>query len=132
IGTSNKTERMLGYGTLYGDTASSINPIGDIYKTQVWALSEEIGIPKEIIDKQPSADLWTGQTDEGELGFTYAEADHVLFNMLEMGLTREKIIDGGIKANIVDMIIKKIKTSDFKRCMPLMAEINQGDIQLIS
>jgi len=75
LGTSNKTELLLGYGTLYGDMASAINPLGDLYKTQVWALAEAVGVPDVIVQKKPSADLWVGQTDEGELGFTYREVD---------------------------------------------------------
>src|SRR5690349_21032525 len=75
VGTSNKTEILLGYSTLYGDSASALNPIGDLYKTQVRQLSQDLKVPASIIDKPPSADLWAGQTDEKELGFTYAEVD---------------------------------------------------------
>ena len=78
LGTSNKTELLLGYSTQWGDSASAINPIGDLYKTQIWALSEHMGVPKELIEKKPSADLWEGQSDEAELGFSYAEADSLL------------------------------------------------------
>ncbi len=78
VGTGNKTEILLGYTTLYGDSANALNPIGDLYKTQVRQLSRAMGVPQSILDKAPSADLWTGQTDEGELGFTYAEVDQLL------------------------------------------------------
>src|SRR5262249_58454901 len=83
LGTSNKTELLLGYGTLHGDLASAINPLGDLYKTQVWALAAQIGVPAEIVRKQPSADLWTGQTDEAELGFGYREVDALLYLMVD-------------------------------------------------
>ncbi|MBL8016002.1 MAG: NAD+ synthase, partial [Ignavibacteria bacterium] len=83
LGTGNKTEILLGYSTLYGDSASAINPLGDLYKTQVWQLAELLKCPKQIIKKKPSADLWSGQTDEGELGFTYREADELLYYMVD-------------------------------------------------
>ncbi|MCD6087340.1 MAG: NAD+ synthase, partial [Candidatus Hydrothermae bacterium] len=87
IGTSNKTELLLGYGTKFGDMAADIYPIGDLYKTQVWQLAEFLGIPTEIIRKKPSAGLWKGQTDEEELGHTYHEIDRVLFALVEMELS---------------------------------------------
>ena len=83
IGTSNKTEILLGYSTLFGDSASAINPLGDLYKTQVRQLSRAMNIPAPIIDKPPSADLWEGQTDEGELGFTYEEVDKLLYLLVD-------------------------------------------------
>src|SRR5438105_245349 len=81
IGTSNKTESLLGYTTLFGDNASAINPLGDLYKTQVWQLSKHIGVPDAIVSKAPSADLWPGQTDETELGVTYSKVDELLYYM---------------------------------------------------
>ena len=83
LGTSNKTELLLGYGTLHGDMASALNPLGDLYKTQVWALAEAMGVPAPIVTKQPSADLWHGQTDEHELGFGYREVDRLLYLMID-------------------------------------------------
>src|SRR3972149_5353803 len=83
LGTSNKTELMLGYGTLYGDMASAVNPLGDLWKTQVRALARHVGLPEAIVQKQPSADLWVGQTDEGELGFTYERVDQVLHLLVD-------------------------------------------------
>ena len=94
LGTSNKTELLLGYGTLYGDMASALNPIGDLYKSQVWQLSEEMGIPREVIDKKPSADLWAGQTDEQELGFTYREVDELMYRMIDLRMTDEELLTG--------------------------------------
>src|SRR4029079_19136541 len=88
LGASNKTELLLGYGTLYGDMASAINPLGDLYKTQVWALAEAIGVPPAVVQKEPASDLWAGQTDEGELGFTYREVDKLLYLMVDQRYTR--------------------------------------------
>ncbi len=100
IGTSNKTELLLGYGTLYGDMASAINPLGDLYKTQVWALAEAIGVPAVIVGKEPSADLWVGQTDEGELGFTYREVDQLLYMMVDQRCTKPELISSGFRRAI--------------------------------
>src|ERR1041385_803505 len=83
LGTSNKTELLLGYGTLHGDMASAVNPLGDLYKTQVWALARAVGVPEEIVAKDPSADLFVGQTDEGDLGFRYREVDELLYFMVD-------------------------------------------------
>ncbi|HSB01173.1 MAG TPA: NAD+ synthase, partial [Anaerolineales bacterium] len=83
IGTSNKTELLLGYSTLWGDMASAVNPLGDLYKTQLRQLARAMGVPAVIVDKAPSADLWTGQTDENELGFTYEEVDKLLFLLVD-------------------------------------------------
>ncbi|HZY43861.1 MAG TPA: NAD+ synthase, partial [Anaerolineae bacterium] len=83
MGTSNKTELLLGYGTLFGDLASALNPIGDLYKTQVRQLAQAVGVPQPIINKAPSADLWAGQTDEKEMGVTYAEVDQLLYLLID-------------------------------------------------
>jgi len=96
LGTSNKTELLLGYGTLHGDMASALNPLGDLYKTQVWALARAMGVPDEIVEKKPSADLWAGQTDEGELGFTYLEVDRLLNLFVDQRYTREELITQSI------------------------------------
>ena len=95
IGTSNKTELMIGYGTLYGDTASALNPLGDLYKTQIWRLAEALSVPKSIIEKKPTADLWAGQTDEGELGFSYRELDELLFRMIDERRNDEELLQFG-------------------------------------
>ena len=100
IGTSNKTELLLGYGTLHGDMASAINPLGDLYKTQVWALAEAIGVPSVIVAKEPSADLWVGQTDEGELGFTYREVDKLLYMMVDQRCTKPELMTLGFSRNV--------------------------------
>lgn len=128
LGTSNKTELLLGYGTLHGDMASALNPIGDIYKTQVWQLSEEVGVPREIIEKKPSADLWAGQTDEQELGFTYREVDELLYCMVDMRCNREELVSLGFGASFIDEIYGKVQNSHFKRRLPVIAKVSNRTI----
>lgn len=128
LGTSNKTELLLGYGTLYGDMASALNPIGDIYKTQVWQLSAEMGVPQAIIDKKPSADLWAGQTDEQELGFTYREVDELLFAMVDLRMSRDELIAKGFAADFIDKIHGKVQNSHFKRRLPIIAKVSNRTI----
>ncbi len=128
LGTSNKTELLLGYGTQYGDMASAINPIGDLYKTHVWELSRHMGVPNELIDKKPSADLWEGQNDEDDLGFTYFEADKLLFSMVDERKTNEELINNGYKVEFIKDIYKKIKMSQYKRKLPLIAKISNRTI----
>ena len=128
LGTSNKTELLLGYGTLYGDMASALNPIGDLYKTQIWQLSEAIGVPAEVIEKKPSADLWAGQTDEEELGFSYCQVDELLYRMVDLRLTSEELIATGIAPEFIDTIYKKVQNSHFKRRMPVIAKVSNRTI----
>ncbi len=124
LGTSNRTELLLGYSTQFGDSASAINPIGDLYKAQVWALSEYMGVPKEIIDKKPSADLWEGQTDEQELGFSYQTADEVLYYLVDEKMNIDEISNLGYDRKVIETIIKKIKMSQYKRKLPVIAGIS--------
>ena len=128
LGTSNKTELLLGYGTLYGDMASALNPIGDIYKSQVWQLSAAMGIPIEVIEKQPSADLWAGQTDEEELGFTYRQVDELLYLMVDQRLTKPELVAEGIDVDFVESIYLKIQNSHFKRRLPVIAKVSNRTI----
>jgi NAD+ synthase len=128
LGTSNKTELLLGYGTIYGDMASAINPLGDLYKTQVWALAEAIGVPLAVVQKEPSADLWTGQTDEGELGFTYREVDNLLYLMVDQRYTRPELIAAGFAERFVDDVALRIMNSQFKRRLPVIAKVSQRTI----
>lgn len=128
LGTSNKTELLLGYGTLFGDMASALNPIGDIYKTQVWQLSEEMGVPRAIIEKKPSADLWAGQTDEQELGFTYREVDELLYYMVDLRMNHEELVINGFDPHFVDTIYRKIQNSHFKRRLPVIAKVSNRTI----
>lgn len=128
LGTSNKTELLLGYGTLYGDMASALNPIGDLYKTQVWQLSEEMGVPKVVIDKKPSADLWAGQTDEQELGFTYRAVDELLYQMVDLRKSRSELLAAGFAADFIDQIYAKVQNSHFKRRLPVIAKVSTRTI----
>lgn len=128
LGTSNKTELLLGYGTLYGDMASAINPIGDLYKTQVRQLAKDLGVPKEIVDKKPSADLWLGQSDEEELGFTYEEVDRLLYYLVDKRYTDKELIKLGFDKDFIKKVIKKIQASQFKRKLPIIAKISERTI----
>lgn len=123
LGTSNKTELMLGYGTWYGDMASAINPIGDLYKTQIWELSRFIGVPEEVITKKPSADLWVGQTDEQEMGFSYPEADQILYHMIDLRKKDEEIVELGFSTDLVKKIRRMVIRSQYKRRMPVIAKL---------
>ncbi len=126
IGTSNKTELLLGYGTKYGDMAADIYPIGDLYKTQVWQLAEFLGIPTEIIRKAPSAGLWKGQTDEEELGHTYREIDSVLYALVEMEMSvREAAEYLGISADAVRDIYLRVIRNEHKRKPPTITRISR-------
>ena len=118
LGTSNKTEVMLGYGTIFGDAASAFNPLGAIYKTEVWMMGELLGIPEVIVEKEPSADLWKGQTDEDELGIDYLTADRILYNMIENGSADKDIEALGIPAEKIVAVHELIDASGFKRRLP--------------
>lgn len=128
LGTSNKTELLLGYGTLYGDMASALNPIGDLYKTQVRQLSRAMGVPRSIVEKQPSADLWIGQADEDELGFTYEEADRLLYLLVDLRYSRDDVVRAGFGAEFVDGIAERVRANQFKRRPPLIAKVSERTI----
>jgi NAD+ synthase len=128
IGTSNKTELLLGYGTLFGDMASAVNPIGDLYKTQVRELARAIGVPQPIVDKPPSADLWIGQTDEDEMGLTYAEVDQLLFLLVDERYSPEEAIEAGFDRVYVERVWKLIRTMQFKRRGPLIAKLSKRTV----
>ncbi|MDD2949456.1 MAG: NAD+ synthase [Sulfuricurvum sp.] len=128
LGTSNKSELMLGYGTLYGDLASALNPIGDLYKTEVFELARYLGVPSSIIDKPPSADLWAGQSDEEEIGYPYADLDRVLKRYVEERHTRDEMIADGENSQLVDMIITRIYKNQFKRKMPVIAKLTSRTV----
>lgn len=125
VGTSNKTEIYLGYSTQFGDSACALNPIGDLYKTNIWDLSRYLKIPNELIEKKPSADLWEGQTDEQEMGLTYKEADQVLYRMLEENKKVEEVLTEGFNKDLVDNIVRRMNRSEYKRRMPLIAKIKR-------
>lgn len=128
LGTSNKSELMLGYGTLYGDLSSALNPIGDLYKSEVYELAEYLGVTKSIIKKAPSADLWSGQSDEADLGYTYAELDKALKLYVEDRLSKEEIVEMGCDRDMLDMIVERIFRNQFKRKMPLISKLTSRTI----
>jgi len=128
LGTSNKSEILLGYGTWYGDLASAINPIGDIYKSEIFEFAKYLNINKEIIEKPPSADLWEGQSDEEELGYTYKEIDEVFYQLIEKRLAPKEVIESGYDEKLTLMLDKKIYQNQFKRKMPIIAKISQRTV----
>lgn len=128
VGTGNKTEILLGYTTLYGDSACAINPIGDLYKTQVRQLAKAIGVPQVILDKQPTADLWLGQTDEGELGFTYAEVDQLLYLLVDQRYRPEDCVEAGFSESFVRLVMEKVRRNQFKRLMPPIAKLSNRTV----
>lgn len=130
IGTSNKTELLLGYGTLHGDMASAVNPVGDLYKTQIWQIAEWLRLPKHIIEKKPTADLWAGQTDEGELGFKYKDLDRVLYHMIDEQRTDEELSDLGFKSEFIGKVRKMVRKNQFKRCPPVIAKISYRTVNV--
>lgn len=129
-GTSNKSEILLGYTTVFGDNASSLNPIGDLYKQQVRQLSRALGVPEPVVAKQPSADLWPGQTSEGELGFEYAMADEVLYLLFDQGLTADEVVDRGYPEAVVESIVRLERANRFKRRLMLIARLSGSAINL--
>ncbi len=124
IGTGNRTEALLGYTTLWGDMGCDLNPLGNLYKTQVRQLAQHIGVPEHIIHKPPTAGLWPGQTDEGELGVTYADADQVLYRLIDLQLTPEQTATTGFNSATVDKILKMIQHSEHKRHLPPAAQVD--------
>jgi NAD+ synthase len=130
VGTSNKTELMIGYGTQHGDMACAINPLGDLYKTQVWQLAETLGVPQNIIAKKPTADLWPGQTDESEIGLTYAELDSLLFRMIDERVTRDDLVKEGFNSETVTKVAALVRKNQFKRRPPLIAKVSYRTINV--
>ena len=128
IGTGNKTELLLGYTTQFGDAASAINPLGDLYKTQVWQLAAEMGVPKVIRERAPSADLWIGQTDEGELGFTYEQVDRLLYLLVDRRHSPEDCVEAGFDHKFVEAVVELVQWNHFKRVMPPIAKLSNRTI----
>jgi NAD+ synthase len=128
LGTSNKTELLLGYGTLFGDMASALNPIGDLYKTQVYALAREMRLPHSVLTKPPSADLWAGQSDEDELGMRYAVIDEVLHLLVDERRSRAEVSALGFDAADVDKIVSRVQGSQYKRRPPVIAKLSNRTI----
>jgi len=128
VGTGNKTEILLGYTTLFGDSACAFNPLGDLYKTQVRQLSRDLGIPEVIIGKAPTADLWSGQTDEGELGFTYAEVDRLLYLLVDERFTPQECVEAGFDQKFVETVVARVRRFHFKRVMPPIAKLSNRTV----
>jgi NAD+ synthase len=128
VGTSNKTELLLGYGTIHGDMAHALNPLGDLYKTQVFALARHLGLPAAVIEKPPSADLWEGQSDEDELGFEYAAVDLLLHHMVDERRSPAELRDLGFADGFVEQIRRRVRDSQYKRRPPLIAKLSNRTI----
>ena len=128
MGTSNKTEFLLGYSTIYGDSGVALHPIADLYKYQVRQMARHLGVPAAIISKPPSADLWVGQTDEDELGFTYDEADQVLFLLVDERYTVDEVAEEGFDRDFVVQIWERVKANHYKRTMPNIAKLSKRSI----
>jgi len=123
-GTGNKTEALLGYGTLYGDMACAIAPIGDLYKSQLRAVAEALGVPGEIVAKPPSADLWPGQTDEDELGAGYDDLDRILFALVDRRWSVERCVKAGLDPALVAWVADRVARNEFKRQLPPVAKLS--------
>ena len=123
-GTSNKTEALLGYGTLHGDMAAAIQPIGDLYKSQLRGVARELGVPEEILAKPPSADLWPGQTDEAELGRTYDAIDRTLFALVDRRWSIDRCIRAGLDRDMVEWVARRVARMEFKRQLPPVAKVS--------
>jgi NAD+ synthase len=128
IGTSNKTELLLGYGTIFGDLSSAVNPIGDLYKTQIWQLGKYLGVPEDILSKPPSADLWQGQTDEKELGYSYAEMDLLLYYLVDRRYSESMLSEIGFSSDMIQNVQTRIQKSQFKRRPPIIAKLSNRTI----
>ncbi len=124
VGTSNKSEILLGYGTLYGDTACAINPIGQMYKSDEFEFARFLGVTDAIVEKPPSADLWEGQSDEEELGYSYATMDEVLKQIVDEDATKADLIADGIEEKLIDMLYYRMKANAFKGKLPTIANID--------
>lgn len=128
VGTSNKTETLLGYTTLFGDSAAAILPIADLYKIQVRQLARAMGVPEAIVTKQPSADLWPGQTDENELGYTYDEADQLLYLLVDRRYTLDEAVEAGFSRELVEKVWRTVRRNHFKRKTPIVAKLSERSI----
>ncbi|HWC89175.1 MAG TPA: NAD+ synthase, partial [Pirellulales bacterium] len=128
LGTSNKSELLLGYGTQFGDLASAINPIGDLYKTQLRQLAAHLKVPREILDKHPTGDLWEGQTDEGELGFSYADVDRLLVLMVDRRWQPAQLVRAGFAPEFVEKVARLVRRNHYKRRLPIIAKLSQRTV----
>lgn len=123
VGTSNKSELLLGYGTIFGDIACAINPLGEMYKSDEYEFAKYLGVTDSIIEKKPSADLWEGQSDEEELGYSYSDMDKVLKELIDNNKTKDQLINSGIDEKLISMLEYRIKANAFKGKLPIIANI---------
>jgi len=123
VGTGNKSELLMGYYTLFGDGACIIAPLADLYKSQVYLLAKDLGVPKQVIAKTPSAGLWPGQTDEGEMGVTYRELDRYFYYLVEKGEAPAKLVKRGFKPAFQRRVIERVNANLFKRRVPYVAKV---------
>jgi NAD+ synthase len=130
IGTSNKTELLLGYGTLFGDLASALNPLGDLYKTQVRQLALHLGVPQAIVWKTATADLWAGQSDEREIGYAYRDIDRLLVRLIELRESADEAVAAGFSRRMVEAIHRRIVGSLFKRRTPVFARLTSRAVNI--
>ncbi len=128
VGTSNKTELLLGYSTQFGDSASALNPLGDLYKHQIYQLARHLELPKSVIEKAPSADLFVGQTDEAELGFTYSDVDRLLVRMVDQRWSEDELVRDGFDPAFVRRVAKRIVDNQYKRLPPVIAKLSERTI----
>jgi NAD+ synthase len=123
LGTGNKTERLFGYFTWHADDSPPLNPLGDLFKSQVWALARHLGVPREIIEKPPTADLIKGQTDEGDLGISYAKADLILHWLLS-GFSVDDLVARGFVREEVEVVVNRLERTHWKRRLPTVAMLS--------
>ena len=124
LGTENRTEGLLGYFTIYGDAGSAVEPIAGLFKTQVWSLAQHLGVPRQVIEKAPTADLWVGQTDEDELGARYADADRVLHWTIDRGLAPDEVAERtGLQLDVVRRVLARYRATEFKREIPYRHDV---------
>ena len=127
LGTGNKSERLLGYFTWHADDSPPVNPLGDLFKTQVWALARHLGVPDEIVDKSPTADLVVGVTDESEMGIGYRRADPILHWLL-LGYQPDELVARGFEEADVDLVWRRLSTTHWKRDLPTVAILSSSAI----
>jgi NAD+ synthase len=128
LGTSNKSELLLGYGTQFGDMASALNPIGDLYKTQLRTLAPHLQVPAAILAKSPSGDLWVGQTDEEELGFSYAEVDRLLVLLVDRRWQADQLVRAGFTTEFVEQVSRRVRRNHYKRRLPIIAKLSERTV----
>ena len=123
VGTSNKSELLLGYGTIFGDLACALNPIGNIYKSDLFEFAKYLGVNDSIVNKAPSADFFEGQSDEADLGYSYAKIDSLLKKMIDENRRNDELLDFGFEDKFIENIKKRVKINEFKRKLPIIAKI---------